>query len=227
MRILLIDNNIMPSCWGSEDLRRVLRNFPGILTVVRRGPHDDFPVEPSGYDSVLISGSLTSILEEAPWIDRMKDLIRFLHSKSIPTLGVCFGHQIIARTFGGMSSVRRTEAPEFGWTSIHQVLASPLLEGIPKNFYSFTSHYDEVSSLPEEFERVAESKDCPIQAFQLKSAPMFGIQFHPEKDLKDGEESYRSQLKKGEQREFLNRRLGPKVYDEKIGIQIFKNALNL
>lgn len=48
------------------------------------------------------------------------------------------------------------------------------------------SRYDEVCLLDDRFEIIASNDQLAIQAFQMKSKPVFGVQFHPEMIWKDG-----------------------------------------
>ena len=74
--------------------------FPAAETV-------DFPAgerfDPADADAVVLSGSTAGVYErdDQPWIDEEIDLIRTLVAEGIPTLAVCFGHQIVNVALGG------------------------------------------------------------------------------------------------------------------------------
>lgn len=117
------------------------------------------------------------------------DLIRLAVERSIPLLGVCYGHQMIAKTYGGANVVRKSPAPEFGWVRINQTREHPLFEGLPRTFYSFQAHFEEIRTAPEGMVVTAESERCAIQAFYFEKKPLFGVQFHPERNADEGQRS--------------------------------------
>ena len=53
-------------------------------------------------------------------------------------------------------------------------------DGVPEKSIVWLSHNDEVTKLPEDFEILASSENCKVQAMKHKSKPLFGLQFHPE-----------------------------------------------
>jgi GMP synthase-like glutamine amidotransferase len=227
MRVLVIDNNIDLRYWGAADLRRYAFLYPGARFDVRRAPQRDLPKDPKVYDRVIISGSMTRILDDAPWIFELENFLKQVFCLKIPVLGVCYGHQLIVRILAGKDHVQKAKTPEFGWTKVNLLAPSVLFKGLPKHFYSFSSHYDEVRQLPKTLSRLAHSSDCQIQAFESKELPVFGIQFHPEKQLKDGLLSYREHLQNKIKHPFLGADQGEQLYDASVGEKIFKNFLLL
>jgi GMP synthase (glutamine-hydrolysing) len=228
MQILIIDNNIDADSWGANELCVLARVAPGATIHVRRAPAEDLPRDARAFDRIVISGSKTSALEEAPWISRLeKFILEAIHAEK-PLLGVCYGHQILARALGGKSTVRKAESGEFGWVEVEllpEAGLSPLMEKLPRKFHTFGWHNDEVCELPPGTLSLARSKLCPIQAFQLKSQPVYGIQFHPERALEKGEESLRRKIKDNPQHPLINRNQGKKLYNAEVGLTLFRNFL--
>jgi len=228
MKILIIDNNIDKECWGSPDLCRMAQLAPQKNSIqnsifVRRAPQEDLPKSPLGFDRVIVSGSKTSALEDAPWIDQLLDFINKTIELRIPFLGVCYGHQALARALGGKDFVRKSSTPETGWTKIQILEPSTLFKGLPSSFYSFSAHLEEISDLPSGMKRLAFSEGCRIQACQLENFPVFGIQFHPEKNL-EGAKRILAQKSKREL-PLLNPHRSEELYNPKIGELLFKNFL--
>ena len=60
-----------------------------------------FPENAESADGWVITGSRHGAYEDHPWIPPLEDLIRAIHDKGQPLIGVCFGHQIIAQALGG------------------------------------------------------------------------------------------------------------------------------
>lgn len=227
MKVLIIDNNIDQDCWGSPDLVRYAKLLPGAVIHVRRGPHDDLPKGPEGFDRVIASGSRTSALDDAPWVHRFHELIRNTVEIGTPFLGVCFGHQSLVRALGGKETVRKAAQPEFGWTRIEITRPSTLMDGLPSVFHSFSAHFEEVGALPSGLRSIARSEDCAIQACQVEGKPAFGIQFHPEKNLLEGDKILREKEKLGVPGRLLNPKRGKELYKPEIGEILFKNFLRL
>lgn len=225
MKILIVDNNINPADRGASDLRKFALKIPGATVVVRRGPENDLPKNLEGFDRILISGSKTSILDTSEWTQKLEGLVKKVLSLRKPLLGVCYGHQIIARAIGGISSVRVGSTPEYGWTQIERTAHAPLFNGLPDRFWSFSAHREEVSVLPQGLRAFAKSDVCAIQAFEVEGHPAYGIQFHPEWDLEAGEKTLAERKKKGEPS--LHPGEGKKLFDPKIGEIVYGNFFSL
>lgn len=226
MNVLILDNTILKPFWGSADLARsIFEGKPDATVHVRRPPHADCPKDPAAFDRIVVSGSLTSALDHAPWV---KELEGFLHrtiEKKIPVLGICFGHQMLGRCLGGIGAVRKAARLEMGWSVIQQTAAHPLLKNLPKEFRSFSSHYDEVCSLPSEALVTASSELCPIQAFHLKDRPVYGVQFHPERNAEEGESTFRDHFQAGRKEPVIGKGKSKVLYDPLISREIFKAFL--
>jgi len=101
---------------------------------------------------------------------------------SIPTLGVCLGHQAIAEAYGG----RVVTAPTLmhGKTSSVSHEGKALFRGIPSPLQVMRYHSLTVEreSLPDELEVIAwsEDDDSEIHAMRHREHPVWGVQFHPE-----------------------------------------------
>ena len=150
----------------------------GVLAEIRQ---PDDPVEAySGYKGIIISGSplLASMGEDS-------DYTREIYDLPIPIIGFCFGHQEIAKHYGGeiISGGR-----EWGKADLHLIDGHPLFDGLGPVEQVFMSHYDSVVSVGEGFEELGYSKatdDTPghrFAAIASDSLRRYGVQFHPEVD---------------------------------------------
>jgi GMP synthase (glutamine-hydrolysing) len=97
----------------------------------------------------------------------------------IPILGICAGHQFMARHYGG--DARESPEPEYGAMSIFLVEGGgEIFANTGETQIVWESHNDEVHELPEGFFVTASSESCKIQGMENKVGDRFGLQFHPE-----------------------------------------------
>jgi len=122
---------------------------------------------------IILSGGPASVFDDnAPKPDmRIFDL-------GLPVLGLCYGHQLIAKIFGG--DVKRAERREYG--PAYAIIKKPVgvLEGLNRKEKVWMSHSDTVFSVTSDFEVLAFTKNCPVAAFKHKTKPIYGLQWHPE-----------------------------------------------
>lgn len=142
---------------------------------VRAGEH---PAAADAHDAWLITGSRHSSYEDLPWIHWLTDFIRDLDARKIPLVGICFGHQLIARALGGEVA----KAPQ-GWgVGVHEsaiTATAPWIDEDARSVRMVVSHQDQVMMLPPRAERLAASAFCPIAMYHVDSH-IFAIQAHPE-----------------------------------------------
>ncbi|GMM95132.1 glutamine-hydrolyzing GMP synthase [Microbacterium sp. MTN4-12] len=127
--------------------------------------------EPLG---IILSGGPSSVYEEgAPSLDAgVFDL-------GVPTLGICYGFQVMARTLGG--EVANTGLREYGATDAALFGdGGVLLGGQPASQNVWMSHGDQVSRAPEGFDVLASTDATPVAAFGNDERRMYGVQWHPE-----------------------------------------------
>lgn len=109
----------------------------------------------------------------------MAALEEFYKTKKI--LGICLGHQCIAKFFG--ANIAKSRNPTHGKTSkIFVCENSKLFKNLPKNFDVTRYHSLEVekSSMPSSLKITAETQDGTIMALEHDALPIYGVQFHPE-----------------------------------------------
>ncbi len=140
-------------------------------------PHDVTPDEiralrPAG---LILSGGPASVYAEgAPQVDPG------LLELGVPVLGICYGHQLMARALGG--EVAATGQREYGATSLalDEGGSGMLLQDLPPIDTVWMSHGDAVTRAPEGFRVTATTDQIPIAAMEDPSRGMYSVQFHPE-----------------------------------------------
>jgi anthranilate synthase/aminodeoxychorismate synthase-like glutamine amidotransferase len=120
---------------------------------------------------------------------------------TIPTLGVCLGHQAIGEAYGG--KVVRARTLMHGKTSRVSHDGSGIFENLPNPLEVMRYHslVIESQSLPDDLEVVARAQDDPaeIHAVKHREHPVWGVQFHPESILtQNGKEILRNFLSLGQ-----------------------------
>jgi GMP synthase (glutamine-hydrolysing) len=122
--------------------------------------------------AVILSGGPASVYaEHAPRVDPG------IFELGIPTLGICYGAQLMALDLGG--KVERTGASEFGKTEL-RAEESELFHDLPTEQTVWMSHRDSVTAPPEGARVVGESPSTPVAAFEEPGRKLYGVQFHPE-----------------------------------------------
>ncbi len=133
---------------------------------------DVLALRPKG---VILSGGPASVYEpRAPRCDAG------LFTAQIPTLGICYGMQLMAHVLGGETGPAARK--EYGRTRLFVDESDPggLFGGLEPRLISWMSHGDTVQRLPSGFETLAHSDHTPYAAIADRARRLYGLQFHPE-----------------------------------------------
>ena len=131
------------------------------------------------------------------------------------------------RALGTEKQLRVSATPEVGWTEIEWLVESPISLGLPRNWHSFSRHFEEVASLPPGFRKLARSPRCDIQACEVIGKPAYGLQFHPERAVEGAESTIAAFRGKIDASALINARLGGDLHDEAGSRRIFENFYGL
>ncbi|MBT5829894.1 MAG: glutamine-hydrolyzing GMP synthase [Candidatus Latescibacteria bacterium] len=101
-----------------------------------------------------------------------------LIASGLPTLGLCYGHQLICKHLGG--EVVAGDVREFGSATLEIVPNTELFAGLGTQEEVWMSHGDVVAQLPDGFRSLGETHDCPTAAVGDDKRRIYGVQFHPE-----------------------------------------------
>ncbi len=137
----------------------------------------EFPLDLASVDGWIITGSRYSAYDDEPWIHRLGELIRTVHGR-VPLVGICFGHQMIARALGGRVGL----APQgrgIGVLPVHVSTTEPWMDPPLETVYLIASHQDQVLALPPDGRVLAGSDFCPVGIYAVGDTTI-GIQSHPE-----------------------------------------------
>ena len=94
----------------------------------------------------------------------------------IPVLGICYGMQLTAHLLGG--KVKKGEKGEYGKATLEIIKQNALFNEVPENSTVWMSHFDEVETLPQDFEISA--KSGVIAGIFNSNKNIYCVQFHPE-----------------------------------------------
>lgn len=163
-------------------LGRALAEVGIVTRVLRADLGEPFPAVDDLMGLVSLGGSMSANDEALhPWITSELRLLSWVLDRGIPTVGICLGAQLIARSLG--CSVRRNARPELGW---HEVRLNPaglsdrLVSAAGERPRVYHWHYDRFE-LPKQGTLLGSSDACDNQIFRL-GEKAYGFQFHPEAD---------------------------------------------
>ncbi len=122
-------------------------------------------------DGWLITGSKFGAYEDLPWIPLLEDFLRQAYASGIPIVGICFGHQILAKALGG-----KVEKYQGGW-SVGATDYS--LRDSDQTITLNAWHQDQVVKRPDGAEVLASSPFCE-NAVLIYDEKALTIQAHPE-----------------------------------------------
>ena len=138
-------------------------------------------VQPEDFDAALAARAAGVILSGGPQsvTDAHAALMRpRLEGFGKPLLGICFGHQLLAKLFGGELAHGRDR--QYGPTPIRCAEGARLFAGQPAEQTVWMSHGDHVAQVPPGFRVAATSDSCAVAAYEAEGRDVFGLQFHPE-----------------------------------------------
>jgi GMP synthase (glutamine-hydrolysing) len=160
----------------------IINNYGQTCHLIHRSLRD------MGMDAKLVSNTSTVddilkaspdglVFSGGPTMDRAgngEQLIKI----DLPILGICLGHQLMAKAYGG--ELRTGLYGGFAKIEIEVLEEDDILKGMAPKTIVWASHQDEVAKMPDDFIRLAKSNICETEAMKHKSKPLYGVQWHPE-----------------------------------------------
>ncbi len=133
--------------------------------------------EPSAY---IIYGSKSNVDERLSWQIELASFIKEKIEKGIPTLGICFGHQLIADAYGARVDLLIDENTKAKGLREIEFTVDKFGYSKGEKLSLFVSHYYEVKELPNGFIHLASSHECIFDGIAHEKLPFLSFQGHPE-----------------------------------------------
>lgn len=158
-----------------EWLRPVLNNAQFITVRASEGE----PVKNAAqkFDAFIITGSPHGVYENLPWMSKLKTELQEIAKEKKPIFGICFGHQILAESFGG-----KVEKSTKGWgigVDSYMFYKEGKGQGINQLMPVYVYHQDQIVELPPKAQVLGGSSHCEYGIVQY-DFPCLSVQFHPE-----------------------------------------------
>ena len=123
--------------------------------------------------ALVLSGGPASVYADgAPLADPA------IFELGVPTLGICYGMQLMARELGG--AVEANDVSEYGKAEVSLDGSATLFHDLAREQVVWMSHRDSVTAAPPGAAVTASSPTTPIAAFEDRERGLYGVQFHPE-----------------------------------------------
>lgn len=139
---------------------------------------DCWPAEGTSHDAVVVTGSPASVHDDRAWITRLKTLLRERHAQRLATVGLCFGHQVIAAALGGRV-VDSARGLRVGTVTFPIERTQPWMQPAQPSLTLFAAHDEQVDVLPPGAELLGGDAQCPVGAYAI-GQHILGLQYHPE-----------------------------------------------
>ena len=134
---------------------------------------------PNAFDGYVITGSPASVNDDAlPWLGGLLDFIRAVHALRRPIVGLCFGHQAVARALGGQVQ-RHVDGWGLGLQSTKWLQRRAWMSPPCPQMMLMAAHNEQVTRLPEGAEALSYSDFCRFGSFRVGDH-VFTTQYHPE-----------------------------------------------
>lgn len=139
-------------------------------------------------DALILGGSGDFLISRGDIPEIRSALRPFLaeaRARRMPTLGICFGGQLMTEAFGGTVELdeARAEMGTFEILKTPEGDRDPLFAQLPATFDAQLGHKDHFTRLPPGAAHLASSARSPFQAWAFPGEPLYALTFHPELDV--------------------------------------------
>ncbi|NGM70527.1 type 1 glutamine amidotransferase [Natronolimnobius sp. AArcel1] len=171
--ILVLDNEVDPSC---RCLTPAITDYLDEYEY-RVYPGRDGTLSLEQYDGLILGGSTASVYDESnDWTASQTTVVRRCLARSIPTLGICYGHQLINYALGGevVEDQRREQFVKMSEYETSDPLLNDVSAVVP------VIHSDIVVSPGDGMRSIAATAYNEYFCTRHSDAPIWTVQFHPE-----------------------------------------------
>ncbi len=172
-----ISGSVLVLDFGSQYTQLITRRIRelGVFSEIMPCYKDPKEVDFSKVKALILSGGPASVGgDDAPdfdssWLDH-----------NLPTLGICYGMQLLSLHHGG--TLGQGTSREYGRAQVHVHRIDSLFQSfeVDESTCVWMSHGDHVEVAPSGFEVLASSKGAPVAAIGNRDKKLYGLQFHPE-----------------------------------------------
>ncbi len=184
-RIAILNNNTDRSAFAArfpDDGHKVVAKLqplrPGWQFDVWQASDGEFPPDETDYQGFVLTGSVASVHDNAPWMLQLAALVQRLHARRTPLVGLCFGHQMVAHAMGG-----RVGASPGGWrigtAPTHYSVQLPFMQPFQPQLNLVAAHEEQVLQPPPGARVIGGDAFAPAAALLL-GEHIFTSQYHPE-----------------------------------------------
>jgi para-aminobenzoate synthetase component 2 len=178
---------LLVNCYR-EQAEEKIEGYHGWLAAAAAAAGSELEVsDTSDRDGIVMAGEIDAVIvsgsqKMAGAGEAEAGLVAFLKSNRRPLLGICYGHQALARAWGCL--VERDGQKHLGDEEVFLRAGEGLFAGFPRVFKMRESHEEIVvrdNALERNFSILAESGGGLVEAIAHRDLPLYGVQFHPEK----------------------------------------------
>ena len=144
-------------------------------------PRTQLLPNPLHYSGIILTGSHDMVTMRQVWSEKTSEWLHICRRLKCPILGICYGHQLLAQSFGGWVA-ENPKGLEIG-TQVIQLTEhahhDEIFKHLPQTFNAHLVHYQSVMQLPTGAKVLAYNQHDQYQAYRLDDC-IWGVQFHPE-----------------------------------------------
>jgi len=185
LRIAILNNNTDRSAFAQgfpDDGQKVAAGIlpwrPNWQCEVWQASAGQFPVDPSVYQAWVLTGSVASVNEGQPWMLKLAELVRGLHERRVPLVGLCFGHQMVAHALGGVVG-GSPQGWRVGTARTHYTETRAFMQPPRAQLNLFAAHQEQVLQAPACARVIGGDDFAPASALAVGDH-IFTTQYHPE-----------------------------------------------